>query len=55
MPFKRISKNKYKSPSGRTFTDSQVKLYYSLGGTFRRDDHSKAARSTAQGKKGTDK
>ena len=34
MPFKKVGKNKYKSPSGRTYTDSQVKLYYSLGGHF---------------------
>jgi hypothetical protein len=34
MPFKKIGKNKYKSPSGRTYNDSQVKLYYSLGGRF---------------------
>jgi hypothetical protein len=41
MPFKRISKNKYKSPSGKTYTDSQVKLYYSLGGHFPSNDEKK--------------
>lgn len=54
MPFKRVG-NKYKSPSGKTFTDSQVKLYYSLGGTFRKDDQSKSARATKAGKRKTDK
>jgi hypothetical protein len=34
MPFKKVSKNKYKSPSGRTFDAKQVKLYYALGGKF---------------------
>ena len=32
MPFKKIGKNKYKSPSGRTFTEAQVKLYYATDG-----------------------
>lgn len=32
MPFKKISKNKYKSPSGRTFTKNQVKAYYATDG-----------------------
>lgn len=34
MPFKKVGKNKYKSPSGRTFTRKQVIMYYSLGGKF---------------------
>lgn len=34
MPFKKISKNKYKSPSGRTFTKRQVMMYYANGGKF---------------------
>jgi hypothetical protein len=40
MPFTRLKrKNKrgqrlYRSPSGRTFTEKQVKLYYAKGGTF---------------------
>lgn len=29
MPFKKQKNGKYKSPSGRTFTKSQVKAYYS--------------------------
>ena len=34
MPFKKVGKNKYKGPSGKTFNKKQVKLYYSLGGKF---------------------
>lgn len=36
MPFKKIGKNKYKSPSGRTFTAKQVKLYYATNGFKRK-------------------
>lgn len=32
MPFKKIWPNKYKSPSGRTFTSNQVKAYYATNG-----------------------
>jgi hypothetical protein len=32
MPFKKVGKNKYKSPSGKTFTWNQVKLYYAHNG-----------------------
>lgn len=28
MPFKKVAKNKYKSPSGRTMTKAQVTAYY---------------------------
>lgn len=39
MPFKRIksgkNKGKYRSPSGRVFTRSQVKRYYARGGRFK--------------------
>lgn len=45
MPFKRINKGKnegkYKSPSGRVFTEKQVKMYYATGGTFKRGADSK--------------
>lgn len=38
MPFKKIThgkgRGKYRSPSGRTFTKKQVKLYYATKGTF---------------------
>ena len=32
MPFHKVGPNKYKSPSGRSFTGPQVKLYYASGG-----------------------
>ena len=32
MPFKKIAKDKYKSPSGRNFTKAQVRLYYASDG-----------------------
>jgi hypothetical protein len=32
MPFKKVSKNSYKSPSGRKFTKKQVGAYYATGG-----------------------
>ncbi len=28
MPFKKVGTNKYKSPSGRTFTKEQIRAYY---------------------------
>ena len=28
MPFKKVGKDRYKSPSGRTMTGAQVKAYY---------------------------
>jgi len=34
MPFRKISKNKYVSPSGRKWTKKQVIAYYASGGTF---------------------
>jgi hypothetical protein len=32
MPFKKVGPNRYKSPSGRTFTKKQVTAYYATGG-----------------------
>ncbi len=32
MPFKKVGKNKYRSPSGRTFTKKQISLYYATEG-----------------------
>ncbi len=32
MPFTPIGNGKYKSPSGRTFTSKQVKMYYATNG-----------------------
>ena len=34
MPFKKIGKNKYVSPSGRKWTKKQVVAYYASNGTF---------------------
>lgn len=34
MPFTKIGRGKYRSPSGRTFTQKQVNLYYARGGSF---------------------
>lgn len=42
MPFKKIGKNKYKSPSGRLFSTKQVEAYHTritlskYGGSVRR-------------------
>jgi hypothetical protein len=35
MPFKKVGKNKFKSPSGRTYTKKQVAAYYATGGWSR--------------------
>lgn len=32
MPFTKVAPNKYKSPSGRTFTKKQVELYHASDG-----------------------
>lgn len=32
MPFKKVGKNRNVSPSGREFTDAQVRLYYATDG-----------------------
>jgi len=32
MPFKKVGPNKNVSPSGKVFTDKQVKLYYATDG-----------------------
>jgi hypothetical protein len=32
MPFKKVGPNKYKSPSGRSFTKKQVTMYYATDG-----------------------
>ena len=49
MPFRKIGKDHYVSPSGRDYNYSQVKLYYSNGGKFpgqksSKDEPSKASR-----------
>ena len=32
MPFRKISRGKYKSPSSRKYTARQVRAYYATGG-----------------------
>jgi hypothetical protein len=32
MPFKKVGKDKYRSPSGKSFNEKQVKLYYANDG-----------------------
>jgi len=32
MPFKKVGRNKYRSPSGRKFTAKQVRAYHVTGG-----------------------
>ena len=32
MPFRKVGKNRYKSPSGRIYTARQVRAYYATGG-----------------------
>lgn len=32
MPFKKVGRNKYRSPSGKIFTAKQVKLYHATNG-----------------------
>jgi hypothetical protein len=34
MPFKRISANRFRSPSGKIYTKSQLKRYYARGGKW---------------------
>jgi hypothetical protein len=36
MPFRKVSKNKYKSPRGRTYTAKQVRAYYATKGFKRK-------------------
>ena len=36
MPFTRTGKNRYRSPSGRSYTSRQVRAYYATGGFKRK-------------------
>lgn len=36
MPFRKVKGGKYKSPSGRTYSKKQVRLYYASKGTWRK-------------------
>jgi len=45
MPFRRVSTNTYKSPSGRTFTKKQVALYHASDGFQNVRRNKKASKS----------
>ena len=53
MPFKKVN-NKYKSPSGKTFSKKQVKLYYARvfdkENTTTKGFQSKAKKAKSRGK-----
>lgn len=36
MPFKKVGKNTFKSPSGKTYTAKQVRAYYATEGFKRK-------------------
>ena len=44
MPFRKIAKGKYKSPSGRKYTARQVRAYYATSGWKRAPVRKKARR-----------
>ena len=44
MPFTKVSKNKYRSPSGRTYTARQVRAYYATKGWKRKPRKKKRKR-----------
>lgn len=44
MPFKKAGKNKYVSPSGRSFTKKQVALYYATDGFKKKPTKKKGKR-----------
>jgi len=52
MPFRKIGKNKNVSPSGKVFTDKQVKLYYATDG-FNTSKLSKKNRRSRKSSKNT--
>ena len=41
MPFKKVGKNKFKSPSGKKYTKKQVGLYYATDGFKNMKRHKK--------------
>jgi hypothetical protein len=43
MPFKKVGRNRYRSPSGRIFTKKQVALYHATGG-FKRPPRKRRSR-----------
>ncbi len=58
MPFTKVGSNTYKSPSGRTFTKKQVKMYYATNGFTKKkikisvDNKMKGALGSSEFKKG---
>jgi hypothetical protein len=50
MPFDKVGPNKNVSPSGRVFTDAQVKLYYATDG-FKKSKLSKSRRKKRKKRK----
>jgi hypothetical protein len=46
MPFKKLDKNKYVSPSGRKWTAKQVRMYYATNGTMRKNAKRKERKTT---------
>lgn len=49
MPFKKVGRNRNVSPSGRVFTNKQVKLYYATDG-FKKSKLSKKRRKKRKNK-----
>lgn len=49
MPFKKVGRNKFKSPSGRTFTKKQVALYHAGNGFPKKAGTKKRGRSKRRG------
>lgn len=43
VPFKKEGKNRYRSPSGKTFTKKQVRMYYATDG-FKKAGYKKRAK-----------
>jgi len=41
MPFKKVGRNKYKSPSGKKYTGKQVRAYYATNGFKRKPKRKK--------------
>jgi hypothetical protein len=42
VPFKKVGKNTYQSPSGRTYSGKQVRAYYTTAGFKRKPQRKKA-------------
>lgn len=46
MPFKKTGRNKNMSPSGRKYTDKQVKAYYATDGFKKKSKRNKVLRKS---------